>query len=100
MLVTFSSEAFENIVMFGDVAKALLRLMGHSGTVPGAFVAGEIPQALASLEQGLAKAPSVTNSTADDDENAEPDISLKHRAIPLINMLKSAEKKGCNIRWS
>ena len=36
MVVTFSCSAYADIMMFGDVAVRLLRLMGHSGTLPGA----------------------------------------------------------------
>ena len=37
MLVTFSTSAYADITMFGDVALRLLKLMGHSATVPGAM---------------------------------------------------------------
>jgi hypothetical protein len=37
MLVTFTTEAYADITMFGDVAVALLKMMGHSGTVPSAI---------------------------------------------------------------
>jgi hypothetical protein len=35
MIVTFRSKAHADIMMFGDIAVNLLKLMGHSGTVPG-----------------------------------------------------------------
>jgi len=37
MLVTFSCKVCPNITMFGDVAVRMLRLIGHSGTVPSAL---------------------------------------------------------------
>ena len=43
MLVTFTCKAYADITMFGNVAASLLRLMGHSGTVPGALLAHEVP---------------------------------------------------------
>ncbi len=39
MIVTFRSKAHADIIMFGDIAIKLLKLMGHSGTVPGALLA-------------------------------------------------------------
>jgi hypothetical protein len=39
MLVTFRTEAYADILMFGDIAVQLLKLMGHSGTAPGTLVA-------------------------------------------------------------
>jgi len=33
MLVTFTTDAYADITMFGDVALTLLKMMGHSKTV-------------------------------------------------------------------
>lgn len=96
MLITFSSASYENIVMFEGVAKTLLRLMGHSATVPGALVADELPAALSQLEAGLNK---TTQSSTEDEEQEDVDVSLKQRAFPLINMLKSAIKNQSNVMW-
>ena len=54
MLVTVTTDAYSDITMFGNVAVRLLRLMGHSGTVPGALRAEDVPAALQRLEAGLA----------------------------------------------
>ncbi|MBA2651208.1 MAG: DUF1840 domain-containing protein [Tatlockia sp.] len=98
MLITFSCEEYENITMFGDVAKRLLTLMGHSATVPGAIKAADIPKALSCLKQGLQQEQPATKNQQDDEED-EP-ISLAHRAIPLIGMLETAAKTEKNILWS
>jgi hypothetical protein len=45
MIVTFRTKAHADIMMFGDIAITLLKLMGHSGTVPSALQAGEVPAA-------------------------------------------------------
>jgi hypothetical protein len=52
MIVTFRSKAHADIMMFGDIAVNLLKLMGHSGTVPGALLAEEVPTALDHLKKG------------------------------------------------
>ena len=57
MLVTFRTKAHANITMFGDVAVTLLKLAGHSGTVPSAILAQDIPAALVKLEGGLPLVP-------------------------------------------
>ena len=41
MLVAFKSDAYADIIMFGDVAQQLLKMMGHSGTVPSAIQADD-----------------------------------------------------------
>jgi len=42
-----------HLQMHGEAAVALLRLMGHTGTVPGAILATDLGTALASLRKGL-----------------------------------------------
>ena len=53
MLVTFRSKGSGELTMFGDVAVTLLKLMRHSGTVPGALLADQIPSALARLKKAI-----------------------------------------------
>ncbi len=97
MLVTFSCKQYGNIVMFGDVAVNLLHLMGHSGSIPGAILAADLPDALEKLELGLKKQRPTPSESKDNE--AEQSIGLKHRAIPLIDMIKTAIAKDCNLMW-
>ena len=71
MLVTFTTDAYADITMFGDVALALLKMMGHSGTVPSAIQAAE----------------------------DEPQVSISNRALPLINLLTAAAQAGSDVMW-
>ena len=97
MLVTFSCRAYADITMFGDIAVRLLRLMGHSGTVPGALLAQDIAPALARLEAGVAAAGQ--SQAPEEDEDGEPPVSLAHRALPLIELLRVAAKAKVNVMW-
>ena len=96
MLVTFSSPAYADITMFGDVAVQLLKMMGHSGTVPSALNAEDVKVALGSLEAALEPQASMENG---ENENDEPAISLLHRALPLIELLRAADKEKCHVMW-
>ena len=53
MLVTFRSKASADVVMFGDVAVRLIKLMGHSGVVPSAILAEDVGAALCQLKQAV-----------------------------------------------
>ncbi|MEP6606140.1 MAG: DUF1840 domain-containing protein, partial [Nitrosospira sp.] len=53
MLLTFKSDAYADITMFGDVAQQLLKMMGHSGTVPGAILAKDVPTVLDRLTRAI-----------------------------------------------
>lgn len=97
MLVTFTTKAYADITMFGDVALALLKMMGHSGTVPSALRAEEVPAALSRLTAAIAAAkypPATTDKKSD-----EPAVSMSNRALPLIALLTAAAKDDCGVMW-
>lgn len=96
MLVTFHSDAYENITYFGDVAERLLALMGHSGTIPGAIKSQDLPLALSHLQQGLAKGNA---SAAEQEDDDEVEIDLAKRAVPLLNLLQASIKSDCDVLW-
>lgn len=101
MLVTFSTNAYADITFFGDVALAMLKMMGHSATVPGAIVAEDVPTALSSLTAAIeaAKAASSEAGNRVDKHAEEAPVSLSHRALPLIALLDAAVKAKTYVMW-
>lgn len=99
MLITFRSKAVGNITMFGNVAMTLLKMTGHSGTVPGAFSESDIPHALASLRTILDTAIGKAEGNPADDDGSTERVSLKQRAYPLIEMLAAASARGGSVTW-
>lgn len=104
MLVTFHCKAWSSIIMTRDIAVTLLKMAGHSGTVPSAIRGTDIPGALARLNQGLAAAePDDTQSRQAqrqaDDSGEPPPVGLRLRAFPLIQMLNAAATRGDDITW-
>jgi hypothetical protein len=97
MLVTFACEKHQNVVFFGGVAVQFLHWMGHSGTVPGAILAKDVPEALARLQQAILSRKEKSATLLGETE--EPDISLAHRVLPLIALLQNAVKGKCNVMW-
>lgn len=101
MLITFKSRAGADIIMFGDVALKLIRMMGRTDTVPGVIEPEDIPQALKSLRQGIAtEASAAKEEEADgvEDEEAEL-VSVHNRALPLIDMLNAATEEDVPVMW-
>jgi hypothetical protein len=97
MLVTFTTKAYADITMFGDVALTMLKMMGHSATVPGAILAADVPEALSRLTAAIdaeKSSPLLAGKDAD-----EPVVSMAHRALPLINLLTAAAKAESNVMW-
>lgn len=100
MLVTFHSKSHADITMFGDVAKKLLQMMGHSGTIPSAISADDIPAALERLKGAIAAA--APESPPDEDFEGDPidrPVSIAQRAFPLIEMLEAAIAEGHPVMW-
>jgi hypothetical protein len=113
MIVTFRSKAHADIIMFGDIAISLLKLMGHSGTVPSALLAEDVPAALERLRTAIAAHKATvkdqSDSIQDDDDDDDDDddsndsdertVNLAHRALPLIELLEASATAKCNVMW-
>jgi len=97
MLVTFTTKAYADITMFGNVALAMLKMMGHSTTVPGAILAADVPAALGRLTAAI-DAEKALPPVADND-GEEPTVSVAHRALPLISLLAAAAKADADVMW-
>jgi len=101
MLITFQTKAYANITMFGDIAIKLIKAMGHSGSVPGAIQAEDLPVALERLRTSvtaeMANEPnSNQGSEAEDDEDY---VSINKRAMPLIELLVAAIEQNEDVIW-
>ncbi len=97
MLVTFTTKTYADITMFGDVALSMLKMMGHSPTVPGAILAENVPVALSKLTAAIdaqRAVPPVEDKNAD-----EPVVSVAHRGLPLIKLLAAAARENCDVMW-
>lgn len=99
MLVTFTCNAHENITMFGNVALRLLKMMGQSGTIPSAIVAENVPEALERLTAAIEQEKQKPQPTRHSDDDEEQEVSLVHRALPLIDLLKDAATHKCSVLW-
>lgn len=105
MPITFHSKHAPNIVMLEAVGLELLHLMGHGGSVPGAFAAEDLPRALARLRAAVAEAPRRTldadrRGDDDGDDERSPDtVSIAQRARPLLEMLETALAEGDYVMW-
>ena len=98
MLVRFRSDAGD-IIMFGDVAVTLLRMMGQSGVLPGALVAQDVPAALERLKRAAAVAPAPAAPEKESTGREEAKVSLKQRAFPLIELLGRCVERNCDVIW-
>lgn len=102
MIVTFRTKTHGDITYLGDVAIQLLRIMDRSDTIPSAMYSDDIPEALAKLKSAV----EADNSSQEGDgkfeeqsEDGEEAVSLKHRALPLIQLLEAAHEADAPVSW-
>lgn len=107
MIINFSTR-FDRLTMFGEPALALLGLLGHSGSVPGAILAADLPAALTRLRAGLeqsghlaspAPGPAVTERGVEESKPPERPVTLATRAVPLLAMIERAIAGGSDLMW-
>lgn len=96
-IVTFTTKKYADIIMFGDVAKRLLRMMGHSDKVPGAILAEDVPMALDRLKKAIDAEKALPPDSEDDEK--KPSVSMANRAYPLIELLTAAVRAEAHVSW-
>ncbi|MEZ8011836.1 MULTISPECIES: DUF1840 domain-containing protein [Vibrio] len=103
MLITFSCKAHASVTMFGEVGLQFIKMLGHSGTIPGAIDASEVSQALSNLRAAIAaeqsKQVEQENTDDDNEEVVEAPVNIGSRAFPLVELLKAAIKDECEVMW-
>lgn len=98
MLIEMRGENTGSVVMFGNVAVQLLKMMGMSGNTEGAIQQPDIPEALAALKVSLSNLPAESTQRPDDDDGEAP-VGLSTRAKPLIDLLEECTSKGGYFMW-
>lgn len=97
MLITITTKTYVDNTMFGEVTLAMLKMMGHSGAVPGAIQAEDFPKALSLLTAAIG-ANGTLPPVEDKDDDARV-VSTANRALPLIDLLTAAAKSGSYVMW-
>jgi len=108
MLVIFQSQAAGDVMMFGDVAKKMMELMGKEPAERGIVSVDQLPEAIARLKAAVSDDKAAQAGMQEEDLPAyeqAPDgtkrgyVSLARRAIPLIELLEWSLKKKVPVTW-
>jgi hypothetical protein len=108
MIVIFQSQAAGDVMMFGDVARRLMEAMGKEAGPRGIVTVEQLPDAIARLKSLIAADKAAHAGRQDEDlpqfEDAEsggrrPYVALGKRAVPLLELLELALKKGKPVVW-
>lgn len=104
MLIRFTSPAGSSVSMFEKDAKALIKMMGHSGAIPSAIRGEDVADALGKLQAALhlqaqQNQPPKNEPSQPEHEETEKPVSINVRAYPLMELLKAADASKKNVMW-
>lgn len=105
MIVTFQSSETGEVLMYAEVAKLLLDIVGKEATARGVFTQPEMLPAAVKLQAAVAEARRQMAGQAEPDDEEDklkpPPVGLPQRAWPLIDMLERTAKSGpeAHIIW-
>jgi hypothetical protein len=120
MLYEFKSRAAGTVVMTGPVAEQLLAIVGKAPGPRGIFTVEQMPPALAALQAAVDQETADLAAAAQtsprsgprvggeasaagggdpEDPRQPPPVSLRQRAWPLMDLLRTAQAKGKDVTW-
>jgi cyclopropane-fatty-acyl-phospholipid synthase len=104
MLYKFKSKAAGDLIMLEPNGRRVLEIIGKDAGPKGIIQPQEMPGALAALDNAIAREEAEHQQVTDEAKAKgqvapPPDISLRQRAVPFIDMLKRCEKEGADIVW-
>lgn len=109
MLITFKSAAGADVIMFGDIAKKLVAILGKDPQDgKGIVTVEQLPDAIARLRAAIDEDKARQAGHAQDEDEDEPDperrgmaapVSLAQRAWPLLDLLQLSQREGVPVVW-
>ena len=112
MIVTFQSPASGDVIMFGDVAKRMMKLMGKEASDKGIVTVEQLPDAIARLKAAIDEDKRQRAGLQDEDlprtepvaggagaNSSRPFVTLTQRAVPLLELLEWSLKKKKPVVW-
>ena len=111
MIVVFQSPASGDVIMFGDVAQRMMKIMGKDLTDKGIVTVEQLPQAIARLKAAIEEDKQQRAGIKEDDlpqsesvgsgnaNSSRPFVTLTQRAVPLLELLEWSLKKKKPVVW-
>lgn len=108
MIVIFKSDAAGDVIMFGDVAQRLMKIMGKEVTAKGIVTVEQLPDAIARIETAIATDKAQHAGVAEEDRplsevgargEMRPFVTLTQRAVPLLELLRWSLRKKKPMTW-
>jgi hypothetical protein len=105
MLYKFKSKSGSDVIMMGPNGDEVLRLIGKQPAPKGIIEPGDMPAAMAAIEQAVL-AEEAAREQAEAEARAEghtlparEGVTLRQRAWPLVDLMKRAHPADHDIVW-
>ena len=105
MLYKFKSKAAGDLIMLEPNGRRVLEIIGKDPGPKGIILPGEMPGAMAKLDQAIAQEEAehkalIEEARAKGEVPPKFDsVSLRQRAVPFMDMLRRCSKEGKEIVW-
>jgi hypothetical protein len=105
-MITFRSRAAADVMMFDDVARRMMALMGKAEAAQGVITVEQLPAAIARLKAAVAEDRARHAGEYDSPETEEvpggghrPYVGLAQRVVPLLQLLEYALADDKPVTW-
>lgn len=101
----FKSKACGDVILLQTHGRQLLDLLGKDSADKGIVTVAQMPAAIEALQAAIEReAAARAQAVSDARANGEPEpkfdpISLKHRALPFIDMLRRSHAAQADVTW-
>jgi hypothetical protein len=108
MLITFRSQASGDVMMFADVARQMLRIVGKEPADKGIITVAQLPDAIVALKDAIAAdkaawtehaASEKVKTEADSGDGEDLFVSASQRARPLLELFEWSLKADKPVLW-
>lgn len=103
-MITFKSGVCADVMMFRDIAKQMVEIMGKTLEQRGVITVEQMPDAIARLKQAIAEDRRLREAPPAGEEGEEEDdqrskVSVAQRALPLIELLECSLREDTAVTW-
>lgn len=107
MLITFKSKAAGDVIMFGDVARRMMEIMGKEPGDRGIITVEQLPEAIARLRRAMEEEKERSRQIGEEEPQFEktPEggkreyVSLPRRAAPLVELMEYSLREKQPVVW-
>lgn len=99
MVVTFTCQSCGEIMMFGDVARRMMEIMGKEAAERGVITVEQLPEAIARLRAAIAADRDAGRPGNEKEDGEEQRVGLTQRALPLVELLERAREEKLPVLW-